>query len=105
MRGHQNPVELALDEAATRLGLRPGIPLAHREIGLLVTPSVSRDAPELDFAAEPEKMLETWVAEVAAAAAELERMLATWASEALAEAHIGFDAVPPQRSELGGCLE
>ncbi len=105
MHGHPNPVELAPDGAVTRLGLRPGIPLAHRKTGLLATPSVSKDAPELGFAAEPEKMLETWVAEVAVAAAELEKMLATWASGALAEAHIGFDAVPRQRSEPGGCLE
>jgi hypothetical protein len=103
MHDHPNPVELALDEA-TRLGLRPGIPLAHRETGLLAILSVSKDALELGFAAEPEKMLVTWVVGVAVAAGELERMLATWASGALAEAHIGSDAVPPQRSELGGCL-
>lgn len=39
------------------------------------------------------------------AAEELEKMLVTWASGALVEAHIGFDAVPRQRSEPEGCLK
>jgi hypothetical protein len=66
---------------------------------------VSKDGLELGFAAELEKMLGTWVAEVAVAAAALVKMLVTWASEALAVAHIDFDAVPRLRSEPGGCLE
>lgn len=106
MHDHPNPVELVPpDGVVMRLGLPPGIQLAHREAGLLATPLVSKDALELGLPAEPEKMLVTWVAEVAVAAAELEKMLVTWASGALVEAHIGFDAVPRQRSEPGGCLK
>ena len=105
MRGQPSPVELARAGVVTRLGWHPGIPLAHREFGLLVTPSVSKGAPELGFAVKLEKMLETWVAEVAVAAAEREKMLVTWASGALAGAHTGFDAALRQRSEPGGCLK
>ena len=105
MHDHPNPVELAPDGVVTRLGLHPGIPLAHHETGQQATLSVSKGAPELGFAVEPEKTLETWVAVVAVAAAELEKMLVTWASAEPAEAHIGFDAVPRQRSEPEGCLK
>lgn len=105
MHGQPNPVELARAGVVTRLDWHPDIPLAHRESGLVVTLSVSKGAPELGFAVQLEKMLETWVAEVVVAAEELGRMLVTWASGAQVEAHTGFDAVPQQRSEPGGRLE
>lgn len=74
MHDHPNPAERVLDGAGTRFGLRPGIPLAHHGAGLLVTPSVSKDALELGVVAEPERMLETLVA---VTAVELGKMLVT----------------------------